>query len=167
MPEFISDNTALSNFASIGRVDLLDKLCAGHAFTTIEVLEELNRGVEKGYRFLEPLAKSVEGPGGWLKVLVSESLEEGLLRQQLDEFLHPGEASCIVFAQSRAMVLVTDDLAARALAAQLGIALTGPVGLLVESIRAGLLALEDGNALLTNMIDSSYRSPCAHLDELL
>ncbi|MGA2378525.1 MAG: hypothetical protein ABSG85_04395 [Spirochaetia bacterium] len=96
-----------------------------------------------------------------------KSLDENLLRQELDEFLHPGESSCLVGAVSRNMILVTDDLAARKLAARRKVRLTGTVDLLVEMIHAGLLPLEEGNTLLEQMIDSGYRSPCDHLDELI
>ena len=41
MPDFIFDNTVLSNFAAIGKVDLLAKLFRKNAFTTIEVVNEL------------------------------------------------------------------------------------------------------------------------------
>ena len=65
------------------------------------------------------------------------------------------------------MILVTDDLAARKLATQRNVRLTGTVGLLVGMIHASLLPLEEGNALLEKMIDSGYRSPCDHLDDLI
>ncbi len=164
---FIFDNTVLSNFAAIGKTELLAKLFQKNAFTTIEVVEELKRGIEKGYRFLIPALSAAESSKGWLEVLVLKSLEESRLRQELDEFLHPGESSCVVFAISRNMILVTDDLAARKLAARRNVGLTGTVGLLVEMIRRNLLPLEEGNALLRQLIDDGYRSPCDRLDELV
>ena len=39
MPDFIFDNTVLSNFAAIGKVDLLAKHFEKNAFTTIEVMD--------------------------------------------------------------------------------------------------------------------------------
>ena len=112
MPDFIFDNTVLSNFAAIGKVDLLAKHFKKNAFTTIEVMDELKRGIEKGYHFLIPALNAAESSEGWLEILVLKSLDENLLRQELNEFLHPGESSCLVLAVSRNMVLVTDDLAA-------------------------------------------------------
>jgi predicted nucleic acid-binding protein len=167
MPDFIFDNTVLSNFAAIGKADLLAKLFEKNAFTTIEVMDELKRGIERGYLHLVPVLNAAESSKGWLKILVLKSLDESLLRQELDEFLHPGESSCLVFSVSRNMILVTDDLAARKLAARRNVRLTGTVGLLVEMIHAGLLPLEEGNTLLEKMIDSGYRSPCDRLDECI
>jgi predicted nucleic acid-binding protein len=47
MPYFIFDNTVLSNFTAIGKADLLAKLFEKNAFTTIEVMDELKRGIER------------------------------------------------------------------------------------------------------------------------
>jgi predicted nucleic acid-binding protein len=48
MPDYIFDTTVLSNFASAGNLDLLDKRYRGLAFTTEEVVGELRRGVKAG-----------------------------------------------------------------------------------------------------------------------
>jgi len=167
MPDFIFDNTVLSNFAAIGKVDLLAKHFEKNAFTTIEVMDELKRGIEKGYHFLIPALNAAESSERWLEILVLKSLDENLLRQELNEFLHPGESSCLVLAVSRNMVLVTDDLAARKLATRRKVRLTGTVGLLIEMIHNGSLPLEDGNSFLEQMMDSGYRSPWDHLDDLI
>ena len=167
MPDFIFDNTVLSNFAAIGKVDLLAKRFEKNAFTTIEVMDELKRGIEKGYHFLISALNAAESSEGWLEILALRSLDENLLRQELNEFLHPGESSCLVLAVSRNMVLVTDDLAARKLATRRKVRLTGTVGLLIEMIHNGSLPLEDGNSFLEQMMDSGYRSPWDHLDDLI
>jgi predicted nucleic acid-binding protein len=49
MPDFIFDNTVLSNFAAVGKADLLAKLFEKNAFTTIEVMDERKRGIKRGY----------------------------------------------------------------------------------------------------------------------
>lgn len=167
MPDFIFDNTVLSNFAAIGKVDLLAKHFKKNAFTTIEVMDELKRGLEKGYYFLIPALNAAESSEGWLEILVLKSLDENLLRQELSEFLHPGESSCLVLAVSRNMVFVTDDLAARKLATRRKVRLTGTVGLLIEMIHNGSLPLEEGNTFLEQMINSGFRSPWDHLDDLI
>jgi predicted nucleic acid-binding protein len=167
MPDFIFDNTVLSNFAAIGKVDLLATQFDENAFTTIEVMDELKRGIEKGYHFLVPALKAAERSEGWLKILVLKSIEESLLRQELNEFLHPGESSCLVLAVSRNMVLVTDDLAARKLATRRKVRLTGTVGLLIEMIHSGSLPLEEGNTFLEQMMESGYHSPWNHLNDLI
>jgi len=166
MPDFIFDNTVLSNFAAIGRTDLLAGLFKGNAFTTVEVVEELRRGIDKGYSSLVSVLAATENTNGWLQTVVMQSHQESRLRQELDELLHPGESSCIALAASRNMILVTDDLAARKAAARRNVRLTGTVGLLLEMVRSSVLPIAEGNTLLKKMTDSGYRSPVNRLDEL-
>jgi predicted nucleic acid-binding protein len=67
MPDFIFDNTVLSNFAAIGRTALISSFFENNAFTTIEVVDELRRGIERGYFFLKPVLNATEDSKGWLK----------------------------------------------------------------------------------------------------
>ncbi len=167
MPKLILDNTVLSNFAVAGKLDALARLYAKGAFTTIEVLEELKRGSEKGYSYLNSAVKVIERGNAWLKIAETESAEETRLRLEFDEFLHPGESSCLVYALSRDMILATDDLAARKLASRRGVKLTGTIGILVHMVRSDLLSLADANDVLSTMIGDGYLSPCERLDDLL
>ena len=123
MPEFILDSTVLSNFAAVGIVELLADPYKQKAYTTAEVLNELKRGVERGYLYLEAAVKAVEGPTCWVKLAALESVNEQLLCQEFGEFLDPGESSCLVVAISRGMVLATDDIAARRLATRRNVSL--------------------------------------------
>ena len=50
MPRVI-DNTVLSNFCRIGRLEILNALF-GKVYVTYEVREEVLRGLEEGYGFL-------------------------------------------------------------------------------------------------------------------
>jgi len=67
MPDFIFDNTVLSNFAAIGKVDLLAKHFENNAFTTIEVMDKLKRGIEKGYHPPAGLRSRNPAGGSWLR----------------------------------------------------------------------------------------------------
>ncbi len=60
MRDYIFDTTVLSNFASTGRLDLLDTRYRGVAFTTVEVTDELRRGVKAGYSHLEYVLQQIE-----------------------------------------------------------------------------------------------------------
>lgn len=75
MRDYIFDTTALSNFASTGRIDLLDTRYHGAAFTTMEVTDELRRGVKAGYSYLEHVLQQIEAVDseGWLRILVPNS----------------------------------------------------------------------------------------------
>jgi predicted nucleic acid-binding protein len=49
MPDYIFDTTVLSNLAAIGRLDLLEKRYRETGFTTVEVSDELRRGLQAGF----------------------------------------------------------------------------------------------------------------------
>ena len=169
MPDYIFDTTVLSNFASGGIIHLLEKRYRRIAFTTNEVVDELRRGINAGYSFLEKILQQIEPINsiGWIRIMTPNSPEENLLRSQFDQFLDPGEASCLALAVSRHMILITDDLAARRLAEKRNVSLSGTLGLLVALVNQGDIALEEANTLLKSMIQKHYRSPVDRLDEFI
>jgi predicted nucleic acid-binding protein len=169
MPDYIFDTTVLSNFAAAGRLELLEARYRDMAITTIEVVDELRRGVKAGYIYLESVLQQVESinPGGWLRVSVLESTAEYHWRTEFDEVLGPGEASCLALAISRSLTLATDDLAARRLAQGREVLLTGTCGILIALVRNDALSLAEANAMLAEMIRRGYRSPVGNLDELV
>ena len=169
MPDYIFDTTVLSNLAAVGRLDLLEKRYREMAYTTVEVSDELRRGLQAGYGYLENVLQQIQSisPGGWLRIVAPESAAEHQLRGEFDLLLDPGEASCLALAISRGLILVTDDLAARQLAQERDVPLTGTVGILLALVRDGLLSLTEANAILAEMIERRYRSPVDRLDELI
>lgn len=169
MPDYIFDTTALSNLAVVGRLDLLEKRYHMVGLTTIEVSDELRRGLQAGYEHLENVLQQIQSisPGGWLRIVAPESPAEHQLRGEFDLLLDPGEASCLALAISRGLILVTDDLAARQLAQERGVPLTGTVGILLALVRDGVLSLAEANGVLAEMIERRYRSPVDRLDELI
>jgi len=169
MPDYIFDTTALSNFAVANRLDTLDTRYRGVAFTTVEVADGLRRGIKVGYSHLESVLQHIEtfNTGGWLRVLAPNSAAEHRLRSEFDQFLDPGEASCLALAISRRLTLVTDDLAARQLGEERGVALSGTLGILIALVRENAFSLKEANAMLAAMILRRYRSPVDRLDELI
>lgn len=151
------DNTVLTNFALVGRVDLVLGLSAEVA-TTPAVIAEYRAGVA----------------GRGLPANAWDSLSQLTLQpdeQRFADHLPPrlgrGERSCIAVAVHRRGLFASDDREARREAQRHGVAVTGTVGILVLNIRLGRLALEEGNTLLTGMIAQGYRSTVGALDELL
>jgi predicted nucleic acid-binding protein len=169
MPEYIFNTTALSNFAVAGRLDLLETRYRGAARITMEVVDELRKGVNAGYTALEPALQGIKSvnPDGWLRVLVPLSPEEHRLRAEFDHLVDPGEASCLALAVSRGLTFVTDDRAARRLASGRGVSLTGTLGILIALVRDDNLSLAEANAMLAEMISRRYRSPVDRLDGLI
>ena len=169
MPEYVFDTTVLSNLAVVGRLDLLEKRYREVAFTTMEVSDELRRGLQAGYGHLESALRQIQSvsPDGWLRIVSPESAAEHRLRGEFDLVLDPGEASCLALAISRRLILVTDDLAARELAQEKNVLLTGTIGILLAHVRDGSLSLAKANTILVEMIGRRYRSPVDRLDDLL
>ncbi len=169
MPDHIFDTTVLSNLAAVGRLDLLEKRYRTVGLTTVEVSDELRRGLQAGYGYLENVLQQIQSisPGGWLRIVAPESPAEHQLRAEFDLLLDPGEASCLALAISRGLILVTDDLAARQLAQERDVPVTGTVGILLALVRGGVLSLTEANAILAEMIERRYRSPVDRLDELV
>ena len=169
MPEYIFDTTVLSNLAAVSRLDLLQQRYRDMALTTVEVSDELRKGVQAGYGYLEDVLKQIQAisPSGWLRIVAPEFESEHQLRGEFDLLLDPGEASCLALAISRGLILATDDLAARQLAQERDVLLTGTVGILIAMVRDGSLSLTQANAILAEMIGLRYRSPVDRLDELV
>ena len=103
----------------------------------------------------------------WIKILRIESSQEDFLFRLFAAFLGKGESSCLSIAISRNLKVLTDDLDARKLAQRRGIPVSGTIGVLVEAVRIGILSVDEGNVMLSNMIAKGYFSPFERLNELL
>jgi predicted nucleic acid-binding protein len=169
MPDYIFDTTVLSNFAAVGRLDLLRDRYRGRAFTTLDVADELRKGVNAAYAYLELVLADIDSADqeSWIQVLVPQSTSERRLRARFDERLDAGEASCLALAVTRRLTCVTDDKAARHEATTETVPVTGTVGILIQLVRTDALSLPEANALLADMIQQHYRSPVDRLDELV
>ena len=166
MPRVI-DNTVLSNFCRIGRLELLNALF-DKVYVTYEVREEVLRGLEEGYSFLEQAASALKADSAaWLELTGFKSSAEEEASRKFAETLGYGEASCLALAQARGWLILTDDLRARRTARRLGIDVTGTLGILALSVEEGILDLASGDQLLHQMIAEGYRSPYGSLTELL
>ncbi|GFP21449.1 hypothetical protein HKBW3S06_00676 [Candidatus Hakubella thermalkaliphila] len=65
----VVNNTVLSNFSLVGRLDILRELF-GKVYVTHEVREELLRGIEEGYAFLERAEAEIKvGEDAWLELV--------------------------------------------------------------------------------------------------
>lgn len=168
MPEpaesgIVFDATVLSNFARIGQFHQLERLYAGRAWTTLMVVEEIHRGIEAGYSGLEIVRRSL-APTGWVPVTAPETPEEQALYVDLLVALGSGEASCIATGRLRNLVVATDDRAARRAALELGVRVTGTLGILVRLAQEQHLPLAEANKLLAQMRQLGYYSPIDKLD---
>ncbi len=157
MPEAILDTTVLSNFAHIQRPDLLQSALGGHAATTAAVLAELRAGVTLGW--------VPRCDWSWLTVVTLTDEEQAQTAHYIS-ILDAGEAECLAIAHVRGWVFASDELAARRLAQQAGVAVSGTLGALQKLVAMQLLTRDEADALLTVMIARGYRAPVRSFSEL-
>ena len=163
MPEhagWFFDNVTLSNFALAGGLPVLTGRYRGRGWVTPQVLDELTRGVAAGYA---PLAAALDLVDKGILRAVSLDRAEWKEYRQLVAHLGAGEAGTIAAAQRRQGVVVSDDLAARRTCADLGVPVTGTIGILRAAVRDGELPLARANGLLHGMIAAGFHSPVARI----
>ena len=164
----IANTTVISNFASIGQIELLRRIF-GVLYISTEVYEEIQAGLEEGYTFYTCLDAHLhpQVETGWIRLTSIADERELLLFSRLPSRLHQGESSCLAIASCRNWLMLTDDRAARQEATRLGIRVSGSVGCLVVAIERGLCTVEQANVWLSKMIQIGYRSPVSDLHSLL
>jgi predicted nucleic acid-binding protein len=156
--------TVLSNLASVGRLDLVS-LVPDICYLASAVYEEIQQGVEEGYDFLSEVDKAIDSDLLHLVTLTGE--EEWRLYRTMPDKLHRGEAMSLAIAVHRGWRLLTDDRAARLHAGRRGVSCSGTLGLLRYAVQKSYVTLEEGNGLLTAMIEHArFRSPVNDLRQL-
>ena len=153
----VLDNTVMSNFALIGRIDWLRELWPNMLVTSEEAWAELQAGVRLG--------RIPDVDWSWLTILSLTGVE----REARDELMPPldrGEAACLALARSRGYAFLTDDRVARREARRLGVPISGTLGVLKSLVDEGYVSLEEANEALEQMIALGYHSPVRSLREL-
>lgn len=164
----IVDTTVISNFASIGQLDVLRQLYGSLAMST-DVYDEIQAGLAEGYRFYEGIEQWVAplAEGGWLHLTSMSHEQELRYFRELPARLHRGEIASLAIARHRGWLLLTDDRAARTEATRLGVPVSGSLGCLVLAIERHLCSLSQANSWLQEMIHQGYHSPVTDLAPLL
>jgi predicted nucleic acid-binding protein len=153
----VFDTTLLSNFAHAQHAHLLHALFGPQAMTTDTVLAELLQGVSLGY--------VPQQDWRWLTVVVLTESEQQVAAQYR-KIVDTGEADCLALALARSCTFLSDDFAARRLAASEGVNVSGTLGVLRKLIADEHLTLTEADHLLGLMIDQGYRSPVRSLADL-
>ncbi len=152
------DTTVLSNFALVGRPDLLRLALGSEVAATPQVMAEIMAGVALG--------RVPETDLEWLKVVALSEVEEESYQRFL-RHLNQGEAACLAVAAHRPARVLTDDRDARAFAVRRGIAISGTLGVLVRLVKSQHLTVAQADDLLRQMIVQNYHSPVESIKELL
>jgi len=158
----VLDATVLSNFASTGTVDVLVDILDWPA-TVSEVQTELERGYARDYEFLDDALARI-GDDITLVGVEEQSTGETAIRDRLDS----GETEALLGAMAREGTLATDDLAAREMATERGVPVTGSVGLLVVGIRRDEIDASTANGWLDDWrATRGYYAPVERIEEIL
>ena len=152
------DNTVMSNFAAIGRPDLLRTAFGSGLATSQQAFDELQAGVRQD--------KLPSLDWSWLRIWSLEEVEVPHYNRFLSR-LNAGEAACLAIALHRNCRILTDDRDAREFARHSKIPLSGTLGVLARLMDIGALSLDQADAFLSQMISAGYRSPVTSLQDLV
>ncbi|MDR0585940.1 MAG: DUF3368 domain-containing protein [Treponema sp.] len=137
MPKVITDTSCLIVLSNIGQVDILCKL-----YKTISITPEV------AAEFGEVLSE-------WVYTTpVADPLKTRMLQNDLEL----GEASTIALAvETPESLLILDDKKARRVAADLGLPLTGTLGVIAKAYRTGVIT--DIAEVMAELRQSNFRIP--------
>ena len=120
MPKIIiSDTSCFIILSKIGEIDILQKVY-GNVVTTLDILIEYGEVLPE-----------------WVEVLtVNDKYRQQLLEMQIDK----GESSAIALAlETPDCTIILDDYKARKIANQLGINVTGTIGVIIKAKLNGII----------------------------
>lgn len=159
------DSVTLSNFALVGRLDLLLKRYpSGRLCVTVQVVDELLQGIRSGHGALKSILEALER--GTIS-LIPLSAPQFRRYQGLLATLGAGESSLIALAAGRrGVTVVTDDRHARSVCRELRIPVTGTLGILKAVSGEGMFTVAAADKVLADMIRHGFYSPVRKLSEL-
>lgn len=161
----VLDATVLSNFANSDSVEFLTTILENPQ-TVPAVRTELEQGVVSGYTYLGTAMDGIDnGDIGTVDTVPDMLADEyGTVQTRLDA----GEAEALVAAQTAGGTLATDDGAARSIAADYDVSLTGSIGLLVRGVVLGTISTDTADEWLTTWVEErNYYAPIDTVTEAL
>jgi predicted nucleic acid-binding protein len=157
----VLDTTVLSNFASTDGISLLTTVLESPVVVPT-VRDELESGLDAGHNYLAPAVDALDDGLPLRPAPTDENFQD--IRDRLD----PGEAASLRTAIEYSGTLATDDLAARKIANQRDVPVTGSIGLLVLGVKAGHLDRDTADAWLDTWREQrGYHAPVETVTELL
>lgn len=160
----VLDTTVISNFSSSHSIDWLLEFLE-QPIVTQAVRDELEQGLDEGYSFLAVALDALHEKAQVEERDIGEGLE---LFRDIRNRLDSGETASLLTAYDREGMLATDDLAARTLASEIGITVTGSIGLLLWGIEQDELDVETADHWLDQWrTERGYYAPVTTVSELL
>jgi hypothetical protein len=132
----VSNAGPLIHLAKIDELNLLKEIFSEIIISQTVKMEVVDRGKDRGM----PDAFLVDGVQ-WIRV-VDDPFNAKSLAEKVG--IHHGEASTIMLAKSLSLPVLLDDSDARRFASGLGLQVIGSVGILIRSVKTGLISKEDG-----------------------
>ncbi len=143
----VADSSSLIGLLNIGRLKLLEKLFS-QLFVPSKVAEEVGRG-ETDTSVWFAMQRS-----GFIRVMeLPPDPRLPILLLQLD----PGESEAILLADQLSLLLLIGEKSGRALATQMGIKITGLVGVLVALKRQGAILPEQMPVIMVELEVAGFR----------
>jgi predicted nucleic acid-binding protein len=137
MPNVITDTSCLIVLSNIGQLDILRKL-----YETMLITPEV------AAEFGEPLPE-------WIHTTY---VADPLKTQMLQNYLELGEASAIALAvETPDALIILDDKKARRVANNLGLQVTGALGVIAKAYQTGLIT--DIEGVIADLRQSNFRIP--------
>ena len=126
----IANTSTLSNFASVGKLELLQARF-NRIYISEQVFEEIQHGLFEGYTFYSDLDQQIYpfSDTGWLHLTTLDTVDELMTFNRLLSTLHSGEASCLSIAYYRHWLFLSDDKAARKIGNSMKIPISGTLGI--------------------------------------
>lgn len=166
-PGYIFDASVLSAFCVVGRLDLLAERYAGRASWSVEVQDEIIRGLAAAPTLSDVLS------AGWLGEPIRSFAVDEIERARLAlggtsrDRRHLGEAATIVIAQRYSLTVALDDRDATLLARARGLGTIGTLPILQACVRAGAVTGDEALRLLTEMREvHGRRLPLVTADDI-
>lgn len=155
----VLNTTAPSNFAYIDRLDLVAGLA--RVCTVPAVRAELLAGVDS-HPYLQ---RALDHIGDAIPV-VSVSEPVATTATEFESRLDSGEAQALAVADLSGGTLVSDDGAARNVARDRGIPVTGSIGILMIAVDGDRISEDDADRWLNRWIDeTAFRAPSAEFSD--
>ena len=164
--KYYFDTVVLSNFALIGRLDLLTIMYKDRLIITTEVVDEISRGISSGFDALQEIINLLTD-GSISQYSLSSSSGERQTYTSLLVNLGAGEASSITAAKTVDGIVVTDDKLARKICRERGIKVTGTIGILKKLCMENILQLKEADNILQAMIGCGFYSPVNKISDIL
>jgi len=134
----ISNTGPLIHLAKAGIITILKKLFDEVLIPEAVKVEVIDRGKDEGFADAFLIEEGIKD--GWISVVSNPRGIEELAEKAGIEY---GEALAISLALQKGYPLLIDDLAARRLAAGLGLEITGSIGVILKASREGKFSKDE------------------------